>query len=163
MLFTQLCRLAQEYSHWSRERDDKINNQWKYSLYDDVLSAVICFSHKQRNKMAASDQIKKELFKKGGVPKKIGSGNYFEILSIFGNFIWIYKWPPANANPGNSRPADWSTSKKIGGSKNLSSGTSFENPLYWCDYNNLIGAKSSVGSILKFLCLPVENVAYIAS
>ena len=42
--------------------------------------------------MAASDQIKKELFKKGGVPKKkIGSGNYFEILSIFGNIIWVYK------------------------------------------------------------------------
>ena len=41
--------------------------------------------------MAASDQIKKELFKKGGVPKKIGFGNYFLILSIFGNFIWVYK------------------------------------------------------------------------
>ena len=61
MLFTQLCWLAQEYSHWSGGRDDKINNQWKYSLYDDVLSAVICFSRKRRNKMAASDQIKKEL------------------------------------------------------------------------------------------------------
>ena len=41
--------------------------------------------------MAASDQIKKELFKEGGVTKKIGSGNYFEILSIFGNIIWVYK------------------------------------------------------------------------
>ena len=40
--------------------------------------------------MAASDQIKKELFKKGGVPKKLSSGNYFEKPSIFGNFIWVY-------------------------------------------------------------------------
>ena len=72
MLFLSRCCLhniadfAQEYSHWSRGRDDKINNQWKYSLYDDVLSTVICFS---RNKMAASDQFRKELFKKGGCQK----------------------------------------------------------------------------------------------
>ena len=41
--------------------------------------------------MAASDQIKKELFKKGGgAKKKLSSGNYFEKPSIFGNFIWVY-------------------------------------------------------------------------
>ena len=44
------------------------------------------------------------------------------------------------------------------GARKLSYATYFENLKSWGDYNKVIGAKSGIGSILKFLCLTVEII-----